>query len=325
MKNITNYLHYFNNSFHQKKFEKLKLFTKIFAKINRFFFEDSKILHFYNMMKNNNANDEAIYTDRFLKMKLFNDSFKNLPKDEEYFEWLSLIDSILKAKNEFTMIELGAGHGRWGAISHKITKFFNLNPKIKFCEADPQKVKMLRENLQFNNIKEDDYFIFNNAISSEKKEINFYIGMPQINNEENPTLWYGQSISKDYEQQEKVSKNQYFGHDVIEFKSKWRAIKISTISLEDMLQRDETVDLVDMDIQGAELEVIENSIEIINKKVKKLHISTHSRENDKKIKAILAKNKWRKNFAFKCFSLNLTKNGIILFNDGHQSWDNTKI
>src|SRR5436305_2644588 len=34
-------------------------------------------------------------------------------QDEEYFEWIDLLEAVTKAKKHFTMIELGAGWGRW--------------------------------------------------------------------------------------------------------------------------------------------------------------------------------------------------------------------
>ena len=33
--------------------------------------------------------------------------------DEEYFEWVDVIDSVREARDRFVMIELGAGYGRW--------------------------------------------------------------------------------------------------------------------------------------------------------------------------------------------------------------------
>ena len=32
---------------------------------------------------------------------------------EEYFEWIDLLESVLAADDKFTMVELGAGWGRW--------------------------------------------------------------------------------------------------------------------------------------------------------------------------------------------------------------------
>src|SRR5262245_19881474 len=33
--------------------------------------------------------------------------------NEDYFEWVTLIEAVVEARERFTMIELGAGWGRW--------------------------------------------------------------------------------------------------------------------------------------------------------------------------------------------------------------------
>ena len=35
------------------------------------------------------------------------------PIDEEYFEWVDLLESVRDARGAYTMMELGAGYGRW--------------------------------------------------------------------------------------------------------------------------------------------------------------------------------------------------------------------
>src|SRR6185369_4635117 len=42
------------------------------------------------------------------------------PVDEEYFEWCDVLEAVIASDKTFTMIELGAGYGRWlvrGAIA----------------------------------------------------------------------------------------------------------------------------------------------------------------------------------------------------------------
>ena len=33
--------------------------------------------------------------------------------DEEYFEWIDILESVSLARDRYTMLELGAGYGRW--------------------------------------------------------------------------------------------------------------------------------------------------------------------------------------------------------------------
>ena len=52
------------------------------------------------------------------------------PIDEEYFEWIDILESVISAKQSYTIIELGAGYGRWAVraacaingITDKVTR-----------------------------------------------------------------------------------------------------------------------------------------------------------------------------------------------------------
>src|ERR1043166_4091781 len=59
--------------------------------------------------------------------------------DEEYFEWIDLLSAVAAAKDRFTMVELGAGWGRWGirgALAARQRGISRLD--IRLVEAEPQ-------------------------------------------------------------------------------------------------------------------------------------------------------------------------------------------
>lgn len=66
---------------------------------------------------------------------------------------------------------------------------------------------------------------------------------------------------------------------------------VKTVKLSKYL--DKTLDLVSMDIQGLEYKVLNEAIKDLNKKVKYLHILTHSVEIEGQILNLLFKNKWK--------------------------------
>jgi hypothetical protein len=37
------------------------------------------------------------------------------PFDYEYFEWVDLLQAVKEAENTFTIVEVGAGYGRWSS------------------------------------------------------------------------------------------------------------------------------------------------------------------------------------------------------------------
>ena len=60
-----------------------------------------------------------------------------------------MLESVKNAKKEFTMMELGAGFGRWSVNAVYAIK--RLNPNIAYflvmVEGEPDHVKMLEQNL----------------------------------------------------------------------------------------------------------------------------------------------------------------------------------
>jgi hypothetical protein len=60
------------------------------------------------------------------------------PFDENYFEWISILDAVAAVKDQFTFIELGAGYGRWTARAFKAAEQKGLSRfSAVLVEAEP--------------------------------------------------------------------------------------------------------------------------------------------------------------------------------------------
>ena len=95
--------------------------------------------------------------------------------------------------------------------------------------------------------------------------------------------------------------------------------------LDDIIGSVDRVDLIDMDIQGAEADIIEASFPTLRAKVRRLHIGTHSTEVENRIRSILGANGWRCRWDFSCNSTVRTPYGKMRFQDGVQAWSNPKL
>ena len=80
-----------------------------------------------------------------------------------------------------------------------------------------------------------------------------------------------------------------------------------------------------MDIQGAEYEVVADSINLLNNKVKRVHIGTHSESIEHELHKIFIKNGWVEIFNFGTNTTAPTGFGDIKFSDGVQSWLNPRL
>ena len=84
------------------------------------------------------------------------------------------------------------------------------------------------------------------------------------------------------------------------------------------------VDLIDMDIQGAEAEVVESSLDLLDRRVKRVHIGTHGDEIEARLRAAFARMEWRCLYDFPHGSDTATPFGVVSFGDGVQSWINPR-
>lgn len=249
-----------------------------------------------------------------------NSKDKNLLVDDEYFEWISNLMSAKQAKNTFVMYELGAGYGRWGVRAYKAARLKKIeNIKINFVEAETSHLRYLRKHLKINGLKKENYKIIDKALSDSSEPSFLYIkGPSNSDNYSNPATWYGQCLIHDYEKDSKKLKKinrKYNNQQVFITPSNWEVVEINKINAVDLFN-EKIIDLINFDIQGEELKILEHIIEKLNKNTKRLHISTHSKKIHKKIEKLLKTNNWTEIYNFKLLQGNNTPIGKIEFGDG---------
>jgi FkbM family methyltransferase len=213
------------------------------------------------------------------------------PFDEEYFEWIDLLEAVAAANGRFTMLELGAGFGRWTARGAAAAKQFGLPYTLIAVEAEPTHFEWMCQNLQDNGVKPEDCRLIHAAVTGKDGKIGFQVGDPVSN--------YGQSIGGSTE--------------------------VNAISLPTLLQSLELVDLIDMDVQGAELEIIEAATEVLNEKVKRIHVETHSNPLHSDILTLFRVLGWEPHSLYAGCTADTTPWGRINFQGGIQSWLNPRL
>ena len=86
----------------------------------------------------------------------------------------------------------------------------------------------------------------------------------------------------------------------------------------------DVLDLVDIDVQGEEVRVISSVLAMINEKVKRLHIGTHSPSIEEQLIEILSIQGWKCVRSYRTGQVNETPYGHITFQDGIQTWVNQR-
>ncbi len=266
----------------------------------------------------------------------------SLEWNEEFLENLILLDCIKNTsikKEKFTFVELGAGYGRYSARAWKFCKKNDF--KILSVEAEPFHFQMMLKHFKNNKIHGSNIELYNNVISNTDGYKNFYISSKEIKEISNETAknWFGQSIVHDWEK--KISpvinffKNFFFYINNFKkvpffkyiqfYESEFSSIKVKAISLNKLLQNEKKVSLIDMDIQGEEINLVKSEIETLNKKVEKMYIATHSKKIEEEIIKFLEKENWQLKIYLKGETLNKTKFGPIKCQDGVQIWENKSL
>ncbi len=243
--------------------------------------------------------------------------------DEDYFEWIALLESVVDASGSYTMIELGAGFGRWSVRASQALKQYNskLPFRLIAVEPEPKHFEWLRLHFSDNGLDPAKHSLIHAAVSDEPGEVSFYM----TDGRQDAGQWYGQRLTKDHEVLEQIEEETYCGFVVHRFISGYKSISVPGVSLGALLKDASRVDLVDIDIQGEEGSAIRSSVDLLNARVKRLHIGTHSREIEIGLRELLSAHGWICQVDYSQDATHQTPFGDIAFQDGVQSWLNPRL
>lgn len=225
------------------------------------------------------------------------------PVDSEYFEWIDLVESVVQAGPEYVMIELGAGYGRWTVNAAAGVRAYGRSTyQLVAVEAEPTHFEWLRRHCRDNGIRRRSRFgrvqLIEAAVTRDGKPVDFATG--------EPAAWYGQAIADGTWSPKQVQ-------------------RVPGVRLSDLVVRLSHVDLIHLDIQGAELSVIEEAVEVLDERTYRLHIGTHSAAMEDGIRELLVGHRWECLRDYPANATTETPWGLMSFQDGVQSWINPRL
>lgn len=245
--------------------------------------------------------------------------------DENYFEWIDLLSAVTEAKGKFVMAELGAGYAPWLVCAAVALRQINGPPcHLIAVEAEPTRFAWITRHFQNNGIDPKPHNFVRAAIAAEDAAESawFLVGDPKNT--------YGASIQPEHWVPTIISHRWVGVRATIRrmlrrLLGRQRPQKVPTIALSTLLQDVERVDLLDLDIQGAEWPVLQSAIPIVNKKVRRIHIGTHGADIEAGLRNLFSTHQWTKIFDYASGSTAETPYGRIDFQDGVQSWLNPRL
>lgn len=248
------------------------------------------------------------------------------PLSEEFFEWIDILEAVANGNSPFVFCELGAGFGRWSVAAGLAARQRNRPYHAIMVEAEPKHAEWANLHVSDNAI---DARLIEAAVGSERGSMDFIVQQVTTDSGEarDPKSWYGQVLAHDAGfsfAQAETHPLDYHGRKV-KVVNGWGAIEVPVITLDDVFRDHEVIDLIDADIQGGEADVFCGSMPILNQRVRKIHIGTHSHPVEDRLRSAFAKNEWRLKWDFPCQSQAVpTPYGPVDFGDGVQSWVNPR-
>ncbi len=246
------------------------------------------------------------------------------PYDEEYFEWIDILESVVEARGTYTMMELGAGYGRWSARAALAARQWgSLELHLVAVEAEPVHFEWLQTHLRENGVDPGAHTLLQAAVSDMTGTGSLLVRSPEGNDA--PDVWYGQTLLSYPDETQKIEKHTHGGYQLRRHKSGWRSIAVPQVGLKALLRPHSSVDLIDLDVQGEELKTISAAIDALDANTKRLHIGTHSAEIENGLRELLAGHGWECRADYGCGAARQTPYGSIHFGDGVQSWVNPRL
>jgi FkbM family methyltransferase len=229
------------------------------------------------------------------------------PAPAELGEWQAMLDAIEEATGQLTLIELGAGIGRW--VVHATAALRRYRPELKYrliaVEPEPSHYRWLKQHIRTNGLRRwsraGTCKTIEAAVSSSAGSAEFFFG--------NARAWYGQALVR--------PENQTADAPVTE---------VRTVTLGGLLEGLGKVDLIDLDIQGAELEVLTEAAGALGQ-VRRIYVETHSSEIDQRLPSVLkrAAGDWQQEIAIPLGARRMTPLGDADFTGGGaQLWRNRR-
>ena len=246
--------------------------------------------------------------------------------DEEYFEWIDVLESVYFATQTYRVAEFGAGFGRWAARAFVAARRKGMRDiKAVLVDAEPQHAVWAAEHMLLNGASRSEFALYEAALSGKREKIMFAVDAPPGHVPEG-VRWYGQTaLSGNLVDATNSPTREYFGKPVFGLPGQWGAIKVDCLLPSDVLEGSEIYDLVDMDIQGAEADVVECELQYLNRHVRRLHIGTHSHIVEERIRKTLSDSDWLCLRDFPCDTKAPTPFGVVDFQDGVQTWINPRL
>jgi hypothetical protein len=251
---------------------------------------------------------------------------------EGWFEGANWVLAAREAHDYFVMITLGACYGAQAVGSYRILQQLNPMPcKLVAVEPVPENFAWTARHFRDNGLDPAAHWLVPLAIGGNNEPVLFPIGAPGsgaqnavATNNKAAREYYVDVFTRAGAEPAKVALRNLLLHnttgltrdlvDGYDFKAEIKLV--SAITLHELLSPFERVDYLESDIQQSEIEVFPPFIDLLRKKVRRIHIGTHGKDVHWRLHDLFAENGWEIVFSFEPNARHDTALGSFDANDG---------
>jgi hypothetical protein len=249
---------------------------------------------------------------------------------EDWVERVNWFAAAREARERFVMITLGACWGAQAVGSARALQLVNPMPcKLVAVEPVPENYVWLVQHMRDNGIDPDDQWLLQTAISDRNAPVLFPVGSPgsgaqncvstndtaarQVYADELISAGWGEEALRNLlvENTTGITKNLVAGHDLpaeVKF--------VSAVTLKDLLGPFQVVDYLESDIQQSEIVVFPPFMDLLKRKVRRIHIGTHGRDVHWTLHDMFKQQGWELVFSYEPNAMHDSALGSFTTNDG---------
>lgn len=249
---------------------------------------------------------------------------------EGWFEAVNWFAAAREARGHFVMISLGACYGAQLVGAYRALQRVNPMPcTLVAVEPVPENYQWTLQHLRDNGIDPNAHWLLPVAISDKNDPVFFPVGAPgtgaqncYATNHNDARQQYADELTISGRAGEAL-RNLLLHNttgimkDLVPGRSFMAEIKlVSAVTLRDLLGPFNFVDYLESDIQQSEILVFPPYIELLNRKVRRIHIGTHGVEVHRSLHSLFVEHGWEIVFSFEPNARYHTSVGDFETNDG---------
>lgn len=249
---------------------------------------------------------------------------------EGWFEAVNWIEAAREARDRFVMITLGACYGAQAVGAYRAIQMINPMPcRLVLVEPEPDNCKWIVRHLRDNGIDPEKQWIVPFAISNGTDPVFFPVGSPGTGaqnclatNERLARKVYADELIKEGHAEEALrnlllTNSTGIAKDLVPGRNFMAEIKlVSAITLRELLGPFDIVDYLESDIQQSEILVFPPFIDLLRKKVRRIHIGTHGADTHDVLHRLFKDDGWEIIFSYAPNAMHDSALGKFETNDG---------